>query len=371
MSVSIFFCYAHEDEALLNRLKAQLRPLVRQGLIDIWYDRDISAGMEWDQEINKHLNEAKIILLLVSPDFMDSDYIYGTEMKRAIERHQRGEARVIPIILRAVYWQGSFGNLQALPTDAKPVKSWPDIDEAFFNVTEGIRTVVEQLEKVRLAEQARLAAQERQAEEERARQEKEQADELEEERVHKAKEEGTHLPQPPGTSPANMLPPRPPQRGLSRRTVVVGLAGLAVAGVAGGGIIWLTHSQSYIGTTLYTYHGHSKNVDVVPWSPDGHRIASGSWDMTVQVWDASNGINVYTYHGHSDAVRAVAWSPDSHRIASGSVDKTVQVWDAADGGHAFTYHGHSKNVDVVPWSPDGHRIASGSWDMTVQVWQAS
>jgi len=147
MSVSIFFCYAHEDEALLKQLKAHLIPLQRQGLIDVWHDRDISAGSEWEQEISQHLNAAQIILLLVSPDSMASDYCYSVEMKRALERHQRGKARVIPIILRHVYWKGILGTLQALPTDAKPVKSWPDIDEAFFDITEGIRTVVELVAK--------------------------------------------------------------------------------------------------------------------------------------------------------------------------------------------------------------------------------
>jgi tetratricopeptide (TPR) repeat protein len=73
---------------------------------------------------------------------MVSDYCYGIEMQRALERHDLGEARVIPVILRHVYWQGVLGKLQALPTDARPVKSWPDLDEAFYNVTEGIRKVI-------------------------------------------------------------------------------------------------------------------------------------------------------------------------------------------------------------------------------------
>lgn len=97
MSVKIFFCYAHEDELLLNQLKRQLRPLQRQELIDVWHDRDINAGTEWEQEISQHLNAADIILLLISPDFMDSDYCYCVEMKRAIERNEHGEAHVIPI----------------------------------------------------------------------------------------------------------------------------------------------------------------------------------------------------------------------------------------------------------------------------------
>jgi tetratricopeptide (TPR) repeat protein len=142
MPVKIFFCYAHEDEQLLNKLKSQLTPLQRQGLIDVWHDRDISAGTDWQQQIKGHLDAAQIILLLVSPDFMSSDYCYSIEMKRALERDERGEARVIPIILRHIYWQGVLGKLQALPTDARPIKSWSDLDEALYNVTEGIRKVV-------------------------------------------------------------------------------------------------------------------------------------------------------------------------------------------------------------------------------------
>jgi len=148
MPVTIFFCYAREDVVLLNKLKTHLRPLQRQGLIDVWYDRDIRAGTEWEQEIKEHLNAAQLILLLVSPDFMDSDYCYSIEMQRALERHARSEAQVIPIILRPVYWRGApFGKLQVLPTDAKPVKGpdWYDLDTALYDVTDGIRKVVEQL----------------------------------------------------------------------------------------------------------------------------------------------------------------------------------------------------------------------------------
>ena len=97
---------------------------------------------------NKHLNSAQIILLLISPDFMASDYCYGVEMKRAMERYERGEAQVIPVILRPVYWQGApFGKLQALPKDAKPIRGpgWRNRDTAFFSVAEGIQRVVREL----------------------------------------------------------------------------------------------------------------------------------------------------------------------------------------------------------------------------------
>lgn len=156
MPIKIFFCYAHEDEPLLKRLKIHLRPLQREGLIEIWHDRDISAGAEWEYEIKKHLNEAQIILLLISPDFMDSDYCYSVEMQHAIERHECKEACVIPIILEHVYWQVKpLRDLQALPTDAKPIMSasWHSQNEALFDVVEGIRKVAEELATEMLIQQ--------------------------------------------------------------------------------------------------------------------------------------------------------------------------------------------------------------------------
>ncbi len=128
---------------------------------------------------------------------------------------------------------------------------------------------------------------------------------------------------------------------------------------------------------LFTYTGHAKEVTSVAWSPDGKRVASGSSDTTVQVWNASDGSHLFTYHGHSEGVDAVAWSPDGKRIASGSGDlestddNTVQICNASDGSRLLTYTGHSDVVDAVAWSPDGRRIASGSYDQTVQVWDAS
>ncbi len=120
--------------------------LKRTGLSTDWYDRDIDAGAEWAREIDTHLNHADIILLLVSPDFIASDYCYNLEMMRALERHQAGEASVIPIILRPVSWKETpFGKLQALPEGGKAVTTWSNRDEAFLHITEGIRKVVEKL----------------------------------------------------------------------------------------------------------------------------------------------------------------------------------------------------------------------------------
>ena len=144
-SIEIFFCYAREDEDLCQGLEKQLRALRRQGIIDLWHDRQIIPGTEWEHQIDQHLTTARIILLLISPDFMDSDYCYGIEMKRAMERHERGEARVIPIILRPVNWDSlPFADLRVLPSEGKPVCSSDGTteDEAFYDVVQGIRQVV-------------------------------------------------------------------------------------------------------------------------------------------------------------------------------------------------------------------------------------
>ncbi len=145
MSIEIFCCYARIDQPLLSELRSHLMPLQRQGLIIIWADTDIDAGMEWEAEINKHLNTADIILLLVSSDFIASEYCYSKEMLQAMERHNAGEAQIIPVILRPVLWEHTpFGKLQALPTGAKPVigSTWHNQDEALLNVANGIQKVV-------------------------------------------------------------------------------------------------------------------------------------------------------------------------------------------------------------------------------------
>lgn len=147
--VEIFYSYAHEDEKLRDELKKHLANLKRQKVITDWYDRDISAGKEWHDEIKQHLNSARVILLLISPDFMNSDYSNEVEVTRAMKRHEAGEARVIPVILRPVDWEGApFSKLQGLPTDAKAITLWPNHDEAFLSVVKEIRKALKQLSTV-------------------------------------------------------------------------------------------------------------------------------------------------------------------------------------------------------------------------------
>lgn len=137
---SVFFSYYHKDEELRDRLEVALATLKRQSLIATWHDRCLRVGDEFDSGIKQELEDADVILLLISPDFIASDYCYDIEMARAMQRHDAGEARVIPVILRACDWHSTpFGKLAAAPRDGKPIRSWRDLDEAFLDVSNSIR----------------------------------------------------------------------------------------------------------------------------------------------------------------------------------------------------------------------------------------
>lgn len=145
---SLFFSYSHADEGLRDQLEKQLAMLKRQGVIETWHDRRIGAGQNIDHAIDEHIKSDEIILLLVSPDFIASDYCYEIEMKRAMDRHDAGEAIVIPVILRACDWHHApFGKLNATPRDGKPITQWSDTDEAFLQVAQAVRGSVESLTK--------------------------------------------------------------------------------------------------------------------------------------------------------------------------------------------------------------------------------
>lgn len=228
------------------------------------------------------------------------------------------------------------------------------------------------------------------------------------------------LSQPGATTPAptvfsSFSVHQPPQRHISRRIVVIGLAGLAIAG---GGITWLANSQKpqkdtafhraggstptsnpspsfsptsqapILGTTINTYVGHNAGLRALAWSSDNKRVATASDDYTAQAWDATTGENAIIYRGHSLYVEGVAWSLDNTLIVSGSADGTAQIWNATTGDHVYTYRGHIDAytgsccqthpwVNRVGWSPDGKHIIScdqtsdPSRTVTVQIWEVA
>ncbi|EPJ48524.1 MAG: TIR protein [Osedax symbiont Rs1] len=142
----VVFSYSHTDEPLRNELEKHLSPLKRMGQIETWHDRRIDPGSEFESAIDLYFAEANIILLLVSPDFIASDYCYDIELKNALERHDRGDAIVIPVILRPCAWHNlPFGKLLAATTDGKPIVKFTHIDDGFVEV---VKAVEKALDKV-------------------------------------------------------------------------------------------------------------------------------------------------------------------------------------------------------------------------------
>lgn len=145
MAKHIFISYSHVDEEYRQRLDTHLSMLRREGLIELWTDRRIEPGDEWDHRIRSELETADIIILMVSPEFIASNYCWDVEVTRAMERHEAREAVVIPVIVRVCDWHSApFAKLQALPAEAKPIKKWPDLDEAYQSITDGLKKVLSQ-----------------------------------------------------------------------------------------------------------------------------------------------------------------------------------------------------------------------------------
>lgn len=142
----VFFSYSHKDEAMRDELETHLAMLKRQNVIETWHDRRIIAGDEFDGQISQHLEAADIILLLVSPYLLASNYCYDVEMLRAMERHRERTARVVPVILAPCDWHSApFGSLLAVPKDGRPVSKYPNMHDAFLEVTKAIRAAVQSL----------------------------------------------------------------------------------------------------------------------------------------------------------------------------------------------------------------------------------
>lgn len=142
--IKVFFSYSHHDEAVRKELEVHLSTLTRQGIVSTWHDRRIEAGAKFVESIDENLEDADVILLLISPHFLNSDYCYEIEMKRALERHEANEAHVIPIILELCDWQNApFASLLALPPDGRPISQYENRNEAFQEIVKELRAIAE------------------------------------------------------------------------------------------------------------------------------------------------------------------------------------------------------------------------------------
>ena len=359
-AIKIFYCYAHKDKRLRGELEKHLEVLRLSRQITAWYDREIPPGTQWKQEIDKHLNSSDIILLLISPDFMNSNYCYSVEMRRALERHRDGEAHVIPIILRPVVWEETpIGELQVLPSEGKPITQWSDRDKAFLDVVGGIRRVINILRE-QVAQTITTATPVR-------------------ENI------GTQLniqKRPMGTliclyrgHPAFVPGSKPDTYTVNSVNALawspVGPYIASTSRASRSIHVWDAFTGRKLQTCYKNYRSALKSgMYVLAWSPDGMHLASAS-EMSVYVWDPFTGKRILVYEGHYrmmlsfNEVSDLAWSPDGSCIASVAGDR-AQIWHVRSGDTLATYHGHSNMLTAVAWLPDGvHVVSGGLCDFTL------
>lgn len=148
-SLHIFLSFAHEDRAFRDALDVHLSVLQRAGLISDWHKQEVLPGSEWQDVVDQRFNQADIILLFVTPNFVASDYCYSVQMNQALAKHDAGLARVIPILFRPTFWYDldlPFTKLQKLPTSGnKAVSEWKNKDRAYVEIVEGIKRAIEEL----------------------------------------------------------------------------------------------------------------------------------------------------------------------------------------------------------------------------------
>lgn len=170
-----FICYAHEDRSTVHAIRGHLKIFEKKNILEIWDDGEILAGQDWDKSIKLKLETAQLILLFISVDFINSEYIEKTELQASLQRHRDGAAKLIPIIVRRCFWEEYFelGKFQALPPKAKPILSYDlhAIDEAYHAVALGIKAAADVMQQ-KIAN----VAQALQAEIERERREKAEAE---------------------------------------------------------------------------------------------------------------------------------------------------------------------------------------------------
>lgn len=368
--LEVFCCYAREDQKMLKQLKKHLTPLERQGQIVIRSDMDLNAGVEWEKELHQYLESADVILLLISPDFIASDYCYSIEMEQALTRHNEGSARVIAILLRAIFLQDvPFAKLQIIPTNAKPVTNWSDRDDAFEHITSKVYEVVSELRD----KQAQIKVEGDRREQQRP----ELVAQLQ--TIPKSakpvtnrsdRDEASHDTTPQVTPIVSELRTRQAQMkvegdGREQRR------GVIAQPMPAQGVFFVPTFNPAKLILLRTLEGHADIVRDVTISPDGFVLASASKDKTIRLWKFPFNQEPRILRGHTESVGSVAFSPDGTLLASGGQDYTIKLWDISSGRELRTLTGHTNIVRGVAFSPDGALLASGGNDRTVRLWEVS
>jgi WD40 repeat protein len=357
--VKIFCLYAKEDSELFGKLNSQLMAYLRHQPIKVEFchNVDISPGKDRRSEISLHLNSAHIILLPISPNFMNLDD-YDLVVTRAMERHLQENVRVIPVILRPVHWKNApFSKLQVLPKNKKPVMNWSKLDNALYDVTKGIDEVINPF-----------------------------CDQPSEEPVPAISELTiTDL-----VNTTNALSQYTvmwnPGEYTSSQTLVHHLGPISSVTLSSDATVLISDSwdkellywnvymptaQKVTAQKVRTLTQLSRPIYAVSFNNDETFVATGGDDGIVRVWNPYTGSELGTLAGHTGPVSCVAFSPDGKILVSASDDHTIKIWNPYTGSELRTLVGHTGPVSCVTFSPDGKILVSGSYDKTLKVWDSS
>lgn len=323
---NILCFYASEDEASFHALDTHLSELKREKLATLLSIQQIPPGSDVQQTIATWLEQADIILLLISPDFLASDFC-SQAMQQSLQLQRDKPVRVVPLLVRPCEWRRApFAHLQFLPRNGNPITTThkEEYDTVWHTVVTDLRSFIQEQ---------------------------------------------------PFLETENMMPP-PNKLRVSRRIVLLAVGAVLVSGGSVAALVAscgnMIHTSTSRGLVIYE-HKHAGSVRSVAWSPDGKRVASASDDKTVQVWDAADGGHLFTYMGHTSPMRSVAWSPQNNYIASVSADSLVHVWNAADGNARFALvksqpwdssilDTNPEIVNMIAWSPNDQYIAAASYE---------
>ncbi len=327
-NINVFIAYARKDVHYLDQLRIYLKPLDRNKTIKIWYDGEIVPGTVWDKHIKTNLHNADIILMLVSAYSLASDYFYDKELVDAMERHNREETIVIPVILSECLWEHTdLKHLQALPKNGKPLKSWDDESSAYTNIVRGLYKSLELVKKrrenrakaIKLAEDRKEeeAIANRKAEEEQRLKEEVEANSREEESKLKDKSDK-------GITKEELVDGSEKNIGdssekKSNKKIILIIAGIFIV------FLIVIMKVTFRENMITKFSGHSSSIRSVAFSPDGMTVLTGSADNTARLWDLKGNL-IQKFTGHSSWIQSVAFSPDGMTVLTSSADNTARLW---------------------------------------------
>ena len=371
-TINVYISYSESDEELKAELEIHLAQLQRQGVISPWHNRQIEPGMVRDSVIDMTINNAQVILLLVSPHFIASPYTYEREVLRALERQKSGDVHVIPVLLRPSDWRNTpFGQLQPLPRNNKPVVIWENRDEAWYEIVQELRQLYIDADKSILAATAPKANFSRPAQAEN---------------ISAIKSKTVVEPEPITATTHDIASPSAPLttdivpkqyvlvnsfKGLASRVRCLAFSpeGYLLASGGDDGSIKLWELST--GNSIQTLKGHANVTSGLTFSPDGQLLASSGDDGSIKLWEPSTGRTRQTIRAHTDWVSCIAFSPDGHLLASGSDDGSIKLWEVPAGKIVGTLKGNTDWIYSLAFSPGGRLLASGSLSKSIKVWNIS